>query len=106
MARWFAVRFYKSKQWLKCRAAYIAERMRIDGGMCETCHEVPGYIVHHKVRLTADNINNPDITFNHELLKYDCLICHNKEEASNKDNDRYYFDDDGQIIPYPPLEFI
>ena len=52
-----------------CRAAYIAERVAIDGGLCETCGLVPGQIVHHTVWLTEDNVNDPDIALNHALLR-------------------------------------
>ena len=58
MAKEFARAFYNSKRWKDCRRAYIAKRISIDGGMCETCHEVPGYIVHHKIELTPDNISD------------------------------------------------
>ena len=98
MARDFAKKFYDSKAWRECRAAYIAEREAKDGGMCETCHEKPGYIVHHKVWLTPDNINDPDITLNHDMLKYDCLECHNKEKE-NGEEEKYTFDLDGHIVP-------
>ena len=98
MAREFAKKFYNSKPWRKCRAAYIAERERIDGGMCETCHEQPGYIVHHEVWLTPENINNPDISLNLSLLKYDCLDCHNKEKEGEEE-ETYTFDAAGHIFP-------
>lgn len=65
MARAFAKKFYNSKAWKSCRAAYIAERVAIDGGLCETCGLVPGLIVHHTVWLTEDNVNDPDIALNH-----------------------------------------
>ncbi len=68
MAREFAKAFYKSKKWLQCRNSYIQERILIDGGMCEVCHEQLGYIVHHKETLTENNINNPEISLNHEYL--------------------------------------
>ncbi len=61
VAKEFAKAFYNSKKWKQCRAAYIAHRQAIDGGLCESCHEAPGYIVHHKIELTPDNINDPDI---------------------------------------------
>ena len=52
-------------------------------GLCERClgkgRYIPGYIVHHKILLTTQNINNPNITLNHEHLEYVCLDCHNKE---------------------------
>lgn len=66
----FAKSFYKSKKWQACRAAYIASRQQIDGSLCEVCHEAIGYIVHHKIQLTPENINDPTITFDPNLLAY------------------------------------
>lgn len=66
MAKDFAKKFYMGKAWKKCRQSYIAERIRIDGGMCEECHKNLGYIIHHKVALTPQNIDNPDITLSSE----------------------------------------
>lgn len=101
-ARNFAKLFYKRKQWLECRAAYIAERKAIDGGLCETCHDRLGYIVHHTIWLTQENINDPNIALNHEHLKYDCLICHNKERENAGQEMRYVFDAEGQPVPVSP----
>lgn len=103
MAKEFAKTFYNSTAWKKCRASYIAHRISIDGGLCETCHEAPGYIVHHKCWITPNNINNPEVTLNHDNLKYDCQICHNKEkENEEEEKPRYFFGEDGQIYPTPP----
>lgn len=74
MAKEFAKKFYKSKAWQKCRESYIKSVY----GLCERCNK-PGYIVHHKILLTASNINNPDITLNWDNLEYLCLDCHNAE---------------------------
>lgn len=105
MAREFAKSFYKSKQWQKCRAAYIAKRKAIDGGMCESCHERPGYIVHHKIELTPENINDPDVALGHGNLKYDCTECHNRENGrGNHDVPglvQYVFGSEGDLIPVP-----
>lgn len=84
MAKDFAKAFYNSKQWKRCRAAYIAHRKAIDGGLCESCGEVPGYIVHHKEELTPENIHNPAIALGFSNLKYDCHICHNKENKGEE----------------------
>lgn len=103
MARDFSRAFYSSALWLRCRSGYIALRRSIDGGMCETCHERPGYIVHHKTELTPENINDPDIALNFDNLKYDCLTCHNKENGRGaKEAEglvRYVFDEEGNMIP-------
>ena len=105
MAKEFAKVFYNSKRWKRCRAVYIAHRKAIDGGLCESCHEEPGYIVHHKIELTPDNINDPDIALGFENLKYDCHACHQKENAKDGPADlvRYEFTSDGELRPLPPL---
>lgn len=101
MAKDFAKGFYDSRAWQKCRASFIAERTAVDGGMCEVCHSEPGYIVHHKIWLTPDNISNPDVTLNHDNLMYVCHTCHNKIEQESEP-ERYTFDETGQLVPLPP----
>lgn len=104
MAQEFAKKFYKSKAWKDCRASYIAYRISVDGGMCETCHKELGKIVHHKEWLTPENINNPNVTLNHDNLKYDCQTCHNQEkDGEETEQPRYYFEN-GNIILIPPKE--
>lgn len=96
----YAKKFYKSKKWQKCRQAFINSRTMIDGGLCQHCHAAPGYIVHHKVHITPQTINNPDITLNHDNLEFVCHECHNKEHLGEKM--RVKFDVEGKVIP--PLE--
>ena len=79
-----------------------AERLR-----CETClywedfngvcRDAPGYIVHHKVWLTPENITDPDIALNPANFLYVCHDCHNKIE--NDGGNLYYFDENGQPQP-------
>lgn len=76
MAQEFAKPFYNSRKWRKCREAYIEHRRAIDGGLCETCQSELGYIVHHKIVLTPDNINDDTVTLAFEHLEYDCKNCH------------------------------
>lgn len=103
MAKAWAKAFYKSKAWQRCRASFIAERIKADGGLCQVCGEVPGYIVHHTITLTPENINNPDIALNHELLSYECKACHDKHEGHGIGNRGagllVTFDESGQPIP-------
>ncbi|MCH4566049.1 HNH endonuclease signature motif containing protein [Bacillus sp. ES1-5] len=97
MAKEYAKKFYKSISWKKCRSAYIA--ITIDG-MCEHCKDVPGYIVDHIIEITPQNIDNPDITLNHENLQYLCLPCHNSKtfgEAALIRED-VMFDENGDLI--------
>lgn len=103
MAKDFAKAFYNGKLWNKCKEAYKKKRVMIDGGLCEICHINPGYIVHHKITLTEENINDPEISLNHELLSYECKQCHDKHEGHgirrSKPKLLVYFDEEGQPIP-------
>lgn len=97
----FAKRFYRSKRWEACRRAYIARRIQIDGGLCEECHDEQGYIVHHRVVLTPENINDPSIALNHSLLAYVCKACHDKYDGHGVDKRKKLlcgFDQNGQPI--------
>lgn len=101
MAKEWARIFYNSKQWKQCRESYIKERIRIDGGLCEQCHQNPGYMLHHKVILTKENISNPDVTLNWELLNWECKSCHDREEGhfiNKKTGTLCKFDKDGQPV--------
>lgn len=79
MARDFAIKFYNSKEWKKCREGY----KQSVNGLCERCLRegkyVPGDEVHHKVWLTPVNINNPDITLSFNNLELLCATCHSIE---------------------------
>jgi len=105
MAKSWAKGFYNSKAWERCRDSYIQERILFDGGLCEICHEEPGYIVHHVRELTPGNINDPDISLNHSNLQYVCKKCHDKEHGVFCEAERnYFFDNNGNIFPTPPVK--
>lgn len=72
MAKEFAKAFYKSKAWQQCRTAFIRSKF----GLCEICKQ-PGYIVHHKTKLTPENISDPEVTLGWNNLQYLCVECHN-----------------------------
>ena len=78
MSKPYSKKFYHSKAWKQCRASYIAKVY----GLCERCMDngrlIPGYIVHHKIEITPENINDPAITLNHDNLQYVCVECHNR----------------------------
>lgn len=103
MAKEFAKQFYNSKAWKRCRLSYIAKRVQIDGGLCESCGERPGVIVHHKTKLTPENINNSDISLNHSNLKLDCKECHDREEEHFVKRKKLLcrFDENGNPLPLP-----
>lgn len=100
VAKDFAIKFYNSKEWKKCREAY----KQSVNGLCERCLKagkyVPGDEVHHKTYLTPENINNPDITLNWENLELLCATCHSKEhnEKHSPLRDDVMFDENGDLI--------
>ncbi len=90
-------RFYNSKQWQHCRDSYRKKRR----GLCERCLKkgliVPGDEVHHKVRLTKDNVNDPKVAVNFANLELLCKQCHEEEHHGVK---RYKVDQaTGAVIP-------
>ena len=100
----YAEKFYKSKQWEKCRIAFIAT---LKDKTCPRCKKRKGKIVHHKEEITPENINNPMITLNFENFEYICKQCHTQEhlryKSTNKDVQFY---EEGNLIKkkIPPKE--
>lgn len=68
-------------------------------GLCERCLKngdvVPYKIVHHKVHITPENINNTNITLHWSNLECLCQSCHNKEHHGEECEVNYYFDENG-----------
>lgn len=90
----FAKSFYLSTAWRKTRA-YILKR---DMGLCVRCGK-PGEIVHHKVHLTPQNINNPDITLSEDNLETLCRECHAIEHQGELPcAEGLMFDDEGNLV--------
>lgn len=81
MATEWASQFYGSTHWKKCRSGFISYKR----GLCERCLAKgivkPGRHVHHKIRLTAANITNPDVTLNWNNLELLCEECHEEEHS-------------------------
>lgn len=101
MAQEWAKAFYDSRRWKKCRNAYIQARIRIDGGMCEECHEKLGKIVHHRITLTQENISDSEVSLNHKYLEYVCKECHDNFDGHGLNKSLpplCIFDKDGQPI--------
>lgn len=94
MAREFAKAFYHSQAWKQTQAAYTKKA----GGLCEMCLQhglvTAGVIVHHKIHLTADNINDQDITLNPKNLILLCRDCH---AAVHKPEKRWKVDEFGRV---------
>ena len=101
MAKEWAKSFYNSAAWLRCREGYIQSVH----GLCESCSEqgriTPGYIVHHKILLTPENISNPEVSLNWEHLQYQCQECHNREHHGSGEGvvrEGLTFSIDGDLI--------
>ena len=91
----FASAFYKSRRWQETRKAYL----KSVGGLCERCLKKglyhPAVIVHHKVYISPENINNPEITLSWANLEAVCRECH---EAEHRREDlRYTVSPDGSV---------
>lgn len=102
MAQRFSKPFYNSRQWQQVRD-YILKR---DKYLCVQCGN-PAEEVHHKTKLTPQNITDPMISIHEDNLVSLCRDCHFKEhkrdrpKASEVDY-QYYFDETGQLQKAPP----
>lgn len=93
----FAKSFYLSTSWKQCQRAYLKKAR----GLCEECLKEgiinAGEIVHHKIPLTPNNINDINITLNFDNLE---LVCreHHAKLHKNKPCMRYTIDELGRVI--------
>ena len=110
MAKEWAKGFYNSGAWASVREAVLKR----DRYMCVRCH-APAITVHHKTRLSKDNINDPSISLNPSNLETLCDECHKAEHknervkafARSDEHARiaelikpdYEFDAEGNLIP-------
>lgn len=92
----FARSFYSSKAWQRTRKAYAKSK----GNLCEICLAnglyKPCEIVHHRIELTPDNINNANITLSWNNLQCVCRECH--AAIHDRGQRRYVIDDYGRVI--------
>ena len=76
--------FYTSRPWRKCRASFLVER----GGLCEVCMSkgliTPATEVHHKVRITPENLKDPRVTLSHDNLMALCDECHAEQHRTKR----------------------
>lgn len=92
--RAFAKDFYLSTAWRRTRA-YIIKR---DFGLCVRCGK-PGEIVHHKVHLTPENINDLSIALGEDNLELLCRDCHAIEHGESRPTAAgLMFDSNGNLI--------
>ena len=110
MAKEFAKGLYSSKRWQDCRNEYAKSR----GWLCENCLRsgllIPGEIVHHRIEISPQNIDNPSITLNWDNLELLCRRCHaekhpssswdkvnEKKRAKRDERNRYRIGADGRV---------
>lgn len=86
-------KFYLSVRWEVLRAIKIAS---VDE-LCEKCDAI-GTETHHKIHLTPDNLNNPEISLNQDNFMLLCNEFHNKEYGRFECNKEYEFDIDGHVV--------
>ena len=94
--------FYVSWAWRKCRKAFAKSK----GNLCERCL-ARGIIeagskehpleAHHKIPLTAENINDPNITLNWNNMELLCKPCHDKEREQKQGAKRWTVSPDGNV---------
>lgn len=91
----FAKEFYASGAWKNCREAYATTKKHL----CEVCLSkgiyTPSEIVHHKIHLTPDNINDPSITLSFDNLQCVCRNCHAAAHGNQK---RWKIDENGHVL--------
>lgn len=87
--------FYVSGVWIDCARAY-----RDAHPLCERClkkREIsPSEQVHHKIRLSPENINDPMVTLNWDNLEALCDKCHKAEHRKTRET-RWSVDEDGRV---------
>lgn len=83
--------FYKSPAWLAARELKIMSVY----GLCERCGQI-GIEVHHKERLTVENVRDTSISLNQDNLELLCRECHNQEHE--RFSNKVRFDKDGNLI--------
>ena len=105
MAKEFTNGFYNTKAWKKCREAY---RKKV-GGLCEICLAQgiykAGAIVHHRIPLTPEQMQNPEILLCYDNLQLVCRECHERIHEVHKRNRRYELDEAGRVSTSPRCNY-
>lgn len=87
--------FYGTRSWKDCRESYKKKAR----GLCELCLKegryTSGAIVHHKIELTPENVNDPSIALNFENLVLLCREHH--AQVHNGTSRRYDIDELGRV---------
>lgn len=87
--------FYTTYRWRRCREAYAKSKSYL----CERCAKegriTQGEEVHHKIRLTKQNLNDPKVATSWDNLILLCEDCHKKEHG--KLVPRWEIDQQGRV---------
>lgn len=83
--------FYKFEAWHTIREIKIRET----NGRCEPCGGI-GQEVHHKERLTVDNVSDVGVSLSLDILELLCRKCHKKEHS--RFSKETQFDEKGNMI--------
>lgn len=105
MSKGYLYKLYGSEAWKRCRRSYLAKVHKL----CERCLAKgiyrPAEIVHHKIFLTDENAQDPEVVFAFKNLEAVCRSCHeeihdNKRFLPNnrKQKSRYDILPDGTVI--------
>jgi 5-methylcytosine-specific restriction enzyme A len=88
------LKFYQSKTWKRVRSY----KRSLQRGVCEKCGKA-GYEVHHKIPLTLENVDDPNISISLENLQLLCTSCHNSKRAKEKElREDVKFDQFGDLV--------
>ena len=79
MAKEFSKPFYRTKAWKDARRIVLHRAH----WMCERCGK-PATEIHHRIRLTPDNMWDPRITLNHDNLMALCEECHQAQHRTKR----------------------
>lgn len=82
--------FYCSKPWRE-----LAYTLKVGaGGRCARCSEIIldfGFLIgHHKILLTEENVDDPNVSLNPQHIEIICLDCHNAEHRRFGHSKRVY----------------
>lgn len=76
--------FYSTWQWRKCKDAFLVSKNHL----CEICMSrgliEPATQVHHRIHITPENLNDPNITLNHDNLMALCDECHREQHRTQR----------------------
>lgn len=93
--------FYHSAAWKNTRRNY----KQSVGGLCERCLAkgmiVPADIVHHKIPLTDQNVNDLSISLSWDNLQALCRQCHaevHDDMYAERTGRRYRINNNGQVV--------